>query len=91
MAKSDLRARPIFHNAKQSIDAHLMVVIVGVAVGRWIGSVNGFSLRKFVSELRVHGSVALDAGGGNRAIADVALPPDLAAVVDKIRNFAKPY
>ncbi|MFZ2563348.1 MAG: transposase, partial [Corynebacterium variabile] len=35
MAKSDLKARPIFHTLKQSIDAHLTVVMAALAVGRW--------------------------------------------------------
>ncbi|MCJ7858964.1 hypothetical protein MUN33_09620 [Corynebacterium sp. LD5P10] len=33
MAKSDLRARPIFHTLKDSIDAHLTVVMSALAVG----------------------------------------------------------
>lgn len=60
MAESDLRVRPIFHSVKQSIDAHLTVVMAGIAVGRWLESVTGSSQRKRVRELRVHRSVELD-------------------------------
>ncbi|AEK36328.1 transposase for insertion sequence element [Corynebacterium variabile DSM 44702] len=34
MAKSDLRARPVFHTLRESIDAHLTVVMAALAVGR---------------------------------------------------------
>lgn len=41
IAKSDLRARPVFHTLKASIDAHLTVVMSAMAVGRWLESVTG--------------------------------------------------
>ncbi|MDK6265778.1 transposase, partial [Escherichia coli] len=33
MAKSDLRARPIFHRKEDSIQAHLTIVMVAMACG----------------------------------------------------------
>lgn len=48
LAKSDLKARPIFHTLKQSIDAYLTVVMAALAVGRWLESASGWSLKKLV-------------------------------------------
>ncbi len=36
MSKTDLRARPIFHHKKDSIEAHLTVVFAALAVTRWV-------------------------------------------------------
>jgi transposase len=36
MSKHDLRARPIYHHKRESIDAHLTVVFAALAVSRWI-------------------------------------------------------
>ena len=34
MSKSDLRARPIFHHKRESIEAHLTIVMAALAVAR---------------------------------------------------------
>ncbi len=36
MAKSDLQARPIYHRKRDSIEAHLTIVLAALAVSRWI-------------------------------------------------------
>ncbi len=36
MSKSDLKARPIFHTLKQSIEAHLLIVFTALVVSRYI-------------------------------------------------------
>ncbi|WP_054820523.1 hypothetical protein [Arthrobacter sp. JCM 19049] len=41
MTKSDLRARPIFHREKDSIDAHLTVVFAALATGRHLQEISG--------------------------------------------------
>ena len=35
MAKTDLRARPMFHHHEDSIEAHLTVVFMALAVSRY--------------------------------------------------------
>jgi len=47
MAKSDLKARPIFHHVRDSIEAHLTVVFVALAISRHIQAKTGLSIRKF--------------------------------------------
>ena len=36
MSKSDLRARPIYHHKRDSIEAHLTIVFAALAVSRWL-------------------------------------------------------
>ena len=51
MAKSDLKARPIFHRKKDSIEAHLTLVLAAIALGRWIEEKTHVSLKKFIQLL----------------------------------------
>jgi len=51
MSKSDLKARPIFHHTRESIDAHLTVVFGALSVARYIEAATGLSIRKFVRTL----------------------------------------
>lgn len=52
MTKSDLKARPIFHRKRDSIEAHLTIVLVALAVSRTIESVTGLSIRQFIKMIR---------------------------------------
>jgi len=52
MAKSDLKARPIFHRKQDSIEAHLTVVLAAMAVGKTIEVKTGLSLKQFIKTLR---------------------------------------
>jgi IS4 transposase len=36
MSKSDLKARPIFHTKRESIEAHLLIVFTGLVISRYI-------------------------------------------------------
>jgi len=40
----DLRARPIYHHTRESIDAHLAIVFVALAVRHWIVQSTGWSI-----------------------------------------------
>jgi len=51
MAKSDLRARPIFHRKRDSIEAHLTIVFTALAVARIIERETGISVKKFIQLL----------------------------------------
>lgn len=52
MSKSDLKARPIFHHKRESIEAHLTVVLAALAVGKVVENVTGMSMRRFVRTMR---------------------------------------
>lgn len=51
MSKSDLKARPIFHHKRDSIEAHLTIVFTALAVARHIEVHTGISIKKFVRML----------------------------------------
>lgn len=51
MAKTDLRARPIFHRQREKIEAHLTVVFCAIAVSRHIQEATGVSIKRFVKVL----------------------------------------
>jgi Transposase DDE domain len=52
MAKSDLRARPVFHHQREAIDAHLTVVFAALAVARHLQDATGTSIKKIAQILR---------------------------------------
>ena len=52
MAKSDLRARPIFHRQRESIEAHITVVFAALAISRYLQDATGTSIKKIVRTLR---------------------------------------
>jgi len=52
MSKSDLRARPMFHHKRESIEAHLTIVFAALAVARYLQQRSGVSIKKLVQTLR---------------------------------------
>lgn len=52
MAKSDLRARPIFHHTRDAIEAHLSIVFCALAVARHLQLATGLSLRRIIKTLQ---------------------------------------
>jgi hypothetical protein len=51
MSKSDLRARPIYHHKRDSIEAHLTVVMAALAVSRMVERSTTRSIARFVKTL----------------------------------------
>jgi len=76
MSKHDLRARPAFHYKRERIEAHLTIVFAALAIGRWLESVTGISLRAFLHAVRPIRQVTLDINGtpvtGEDTITDAA-------------------
>lgn len=52
MSKSDLKARPIFHHKRNSIEAHLTIVLAALAIGKMVEYDTGVSIKRFVRTLR---------------------------------------
>jgi transposase len=51
MSKSDLKARPIFHTLKESIEAHLLIVFAALVISRYIELVTHKSIANVVQIL----------------------------------------
>jgi hypothetical protein len=85
MSKHDLRARPIYHHTRDSIEAHLSIVFAAMAVSHWMEHQSGWSIKKFVRTVRRYRTVTIQAG---RQILTAAepLPDDLAEGLAKIRG-----
>ena len=74
MSKSDLKARPIFHHLKDSIEAHLTIVMAALAVQRSIEEITGTSLKQLVKLLRpIHSGRVSIAGKDYPAKARISL------------------
>jgi hypothetical protein len=58
-----LAARPAFHHSKASISAHLTIVFAALAVGHWIETTTGLSLRRFIRTLRPIRQNEIDVAG----------------------------
>ena len=52
IAKSDLKARPIYHRKKESIEYHILIVFVALCMGKIIELTQGRSLQRIVDELK---------------------------------------
>jgi len=52
ISKHDLAARPAFHYRRPQIEAHLTIVFAALAVSKWIETVTGVSLRRFLQALK---------------------------------------
>lgn len=83
MSKSDLRARPIFHHTRDSIEAHLTIVFAALAVSRWLENASGWSIRKLVKTLRRYKTIQIRIGKQTITAQD-QLPADLAALITEI-------
>ena len=76
MSKSDLRARPIYHRKRDSIEANLTVVFAALAVTRFIETRTGWSIKKFVRTARRYRTIQIRVGQ-HILTAEDPLPPDL--------------
>ena len=85
MAKSDLQARPVYHRTRDSIEAHLTIVLAALAVSRWIETRTGWSIRKFVRTARRYRTIKIQAGDHVITAAD-PLPDDLRNALTKISS-----
>ncbi len=62
MSKHDLQARPIYHHLRESIEAHLSIVVAAMAVSHYIEAQTGWSIKKFVRTARRYRTVKIKAG-----------------------------
>ena len=85
MSKHDLRARPVYHRKRESIDAHLSIVFAALAVTRFIEARTGWSIKKFVRTARRYRTIQIRAGQ-HTITAEDPLPADLRDALDLIKQ-----
>ena len=87
MSKTDLRARPMFHHQRGSIEAHLTIVFTALAVAREVQNRTGLAIRNVVRQLRPLRSATIAINGAQQTFPP-AVPTDKQAVLDAIRQHA---
>ena len=83
MAKTDLRARPMFHHETDSIHAHLTIVFTALAISRHLQEATGASIRRIVRTLRPLRDVTISIGG-NEITATTPPGPHAADILDAL-------
>jgi len=81
MAKSDLKARPIYHRKRDAIEAHLTIVLAALAISRNIEYQTGVSIKKFVKLMRPLRSAFVNING-----IDFLVSPE---VTDEVKSVLK--
>jgi transposase len=83
MAKSDLRARPIFHQTREAIEAHLTIVFASLAVSKDIEQKTGISIKQFVKLLRpIRSSIVMF--NEKEILAEPIVPESVSEVLKKL-------
>jgi hypothetical protein len=85
MSKSDLRARPIYHHKRDSIEAHLTIVFAALAVTRWLERRTGWSIKKLITSLRRYHTIEIQAGDQIVTAADPLLD-DIRATLQRLHG-----
>jgi len=80
MSKTDLAARPIFHHAREAIEAHLTIVFAALAIARDLQNRTGLSIRKIVQTLRPLQQITVQIAGHEHVAAD-PVPAEAAAIL----------
>ncbi len=70
MSKTDLRARPMFHHARDAIEAHLTIVMTALAVARHLQDATEMSIKKIVQALRPLQQITVTIAGHEHTAAD---------------------
>ncbi|WP_323420619.1 IS1634 family transposase [Raineyella sp.] len=83
MAKSDLKARPIFHRTRDAIEAHLTIVFTALALARHLQTLTGISIKKLVQTLRPLRTVTITIAG-QQITAPTQPGPEAQAILDAL-------
>ena len=83
MAKSDLKARPIFHRKKDSIDAHLTIVMAAMATGHVLEQASGLSLKRLIRTLKKYRSFTIEVAG-QTVHAQSPVPAEVQNILDQL-------
>ncbi|MFK5636137.1 transposase [Ornithinimicrobium sp. LYQ103] len=85
MVKSDLRARPVFHRVRDSIEAHLTIVFAALAISREAERRSGVSIKKILKTLRPL-RLAVITSGEATTIAAPAISPEAAGLLQALNS-----
>jgi len=85
MAKSDLKARPVFHHKREAIEAHLTIVFASLAISRRIEKLTKASIKRIVKILRPirSGTIIIN---GIEYPAEPEIPKDIHNLIQKLET-----
>jgi len=85
MAKSDLKARPIFLHKRDAIEAHMTIVFASLAISRRIKKLTGISIKRIVKLLRPirSGTIIIN---GTEYQAEPEIPKDIHNLLQKLES-----
>ncbi len=83
MSKHDLKARPIYHHKRESIDAHLAIVFTALAISHWLETRTGWTIKHLVRELRRYRQVTIRAGT-HTLTAEDPIPNEIRQMLAKV-------
>lgn len=85
IAKSDLKARPIFLHKREAIEAHLTIVFTSLALSRRIKKLTGVSVKRIVNLLRPirSGTIIIN---GTEYQAEPEIPRDIHNLLQKLES-----
>jgi hypothetical protein len=75
----------VYHRARDSIEAHLTIVLAALAVSRWIEAATGWSIRRVRPDCRRYRTIQIQAGD-HIITAAGPLPEDLRDAIDAISS-----
>lgn len=85
MSKTDLRARPMFHHKRESIEAHLTIVFAALAIARHLQQRTGISIKKLIQTLRPLQDVTITLAG-QAITARPQIPADVQELLDRLAH-----
>lgn len=90
MSKSDLKARPIYHHTRQSIEAHLTVVMAAMAVGHLLEQRSGLSIKRLVRTLKRYRTFELTIAGQTVHAAS-PVPAEITDLIERLNTDDLPH
>ena len=75
----------VYHRTRDSIEAHLTIVLAALAVSRWIEAATGWSIHRFARTARRYHTIQIQADDHIITAAD-PLPEDLRDAIDAISS-----
>jgi len=85
MSKSDLKARPVFLHKRDSIEAHLTIVLAALAVSKMVEFKTGISIKRFVNMMRPIRSGIISINGQEYP-AEAEIPSEVKPLIRKLKT-----
>ncbi|MDR1355311.1 MAG: hypothetical protein LBJ43_03470 [Propionibacteriaceae bacterium] len=85
MSKHDLKAQPIFHRQRDSIDTHLTTVFAALAITRTIKTRTGLTLKRFRNLLQPLRSATININGQQTTIPP-AIPQTTTTILNQLQT-----